>query len=178
MMNLDPFSPAQIMGYLALILGVTAIAQKDDRRLKGMIAVQAAAYCVHFFMLGNMGGAGSTGITCFRSIAALFTRNVWVAHFFFVLYLIAGYHLAVGYAGWLPILANIVGTYAFFLLRGVSMRALILTANGMMLTTSILSGSIGGMILESIIIVTNVTTITRLVKDQQRALGLSPPPND
>ena len=178
MFNLDPTSPAQLMGYLALILGVTAIAQKSDQRLKAMIALQAAAYCIHFFMLGNLGGASSTGITCVRSVIALYTRKVWIAHILCLIYVTAGIQFAEGYAGWLPIAANIIGTYAFFLLRGVAMRLLILTANVMMLTTAVLSGSIGGMILESIIIVVNITTITRLVREQKRAMASVTTPED
>jgi len=177
MIDLDPTSPAQIMGYFALVLGVTAIAQKSDQRLKAMIALQAAVYCVHYFMLGNPGGASSFAITSVRSAIALVTRKVWIAHVLCLIYIAAGVQFASGYAGWLPITANIIGTYAFFLLRGVAMRLLILTANVMMLTTATLSGSIGGMILESIIIVTNITTITRLVREQQRALASAAPVN-
>jgi hypothetical protein len=38
LMTIDWFSPAQCVGYVAFVLGVTAFLQKDDRRFKQYMA--------------------------------------------------------------------------------------------------------------------------------------------
>ena len=48
------FSLTQCMGYVAFVLGVAAFMQKDDRRLKLLVAAECLAYTVHFWMLRNI----------------------------------------------------------------------------------------------------------------------------
>jgi hypothetical protein len=48
------FSPAQLVGYIALALGITAFLQKSDDRLKFFNATQGLFYALHFILLGNL----------------------------------------------------------------------------------------------------------------------------
>ncbi len=45
-------SPAQLVGYLALVLGVSGFLQRDDRRLKLLVTAECFAYVGHFALLG------------------------------------------------------------------------------------------------------------------------------
>ena len=47
-------APSQIVGYVALVLGITAFLQKRDQRLRLMVSIQSIAYAAHFWLLGNV----------------------------------------------------------------------------------------------------------------------------
>ena len=50
---MNPLSPAQLIGYVALVLGVSAFLQRDDRRMKLLIAVECFVYVAYFLLLGR-----------------------------------------------------------------------------------------------------------------------------
>jgi len=159
-------SPAQILGYLAFVLGVLSFLQKDDRRLKGAVAFQALTYALHFALLGSVTAAASSLVTLCRAVLALYTRARWVVALLLGATLALGLAFAHHPAAWLPIVASSIGTVAFFLLRGITMRVALLGATSLWLTNNLLLGSVGGTLLELIIAAVNATTIWRLWREQ------------
>jgi hypothetical protein len=163
------FSLTQCLGYVAFITGVAAFLQKDDRRLKLLIAAECVAYTVHFGMLGNVTASLSASITCFRSLLSLKTRSRLAA------VLIIGVNLALGVAwagtvtAWFPIISSCLGTLAFFMLEGISMRLVLLVCTLLWLANNILCGSIGGTLLETTIAIANISTLIRLFISRARA---------
>ena len=159
---MDFTAPSQLVGYLAFFLGITAFAQRIDWRLKFLVASECVAYTLHFFLLGNNAAAVSAALSALRTFASLKTHSPWVAGFFLVLNLVLGMAVANSWTAIFPIMAGLSGTVAVFLLRGVGMRLLLLCATLCWLTNNILSGSIGGTLLESSIAVVNGATMWRL----------------
>lgn len=159
---MDVFSPAQLVGYLAFVLGVTAFAQRIDGRLKFLVASECVVYTVHFYLLGNSAAAISAAISAVRMFVSLKTRAPALAIFFLAANLILGLALATSWTACFAIAAGCSGTVAVFYLRGIGMRALLLGATLCWLTNNILSGSIGGTMLESIIAAVNTATMFRL----------------
>ena len=163
------FTPAQLLGYLALVLGVAGFLQKSDTRLKVLIAAESIAYVVHFILLGNYPASGSAGVSCLRNLTSLKTRApVWIAVFLTVNVAI-GVTFAKSVMGWLPVTASCLATVAIFRMRGIPMRIVLLVCTLLWLVNNGLSGSIGGTVLESIIAIVNVTTILRLTVDRIRS---------
>ena len=165
----DPFSPAQLAGYVALTLGVITYSQKNDFRLKLWSVAQSLAYGLHYYLLGNLGAMSSFLVSSARSGTAAYVRRPWFAALFVGFYFGFGSLVASGLAGWLPIFANSISTCAMFMLSGAAMRLTILCATMMILTTNILSGSIGGTILECFIAGANIITVVRLLRAERRA---------
>lgn len=155
-------SPAQLVGYVALVLGVSAFLQKSDTKLKVLIAGESIAYFVHFILLGNFTASGSAMISCLRNLISLKSRSPWWVAVFVVLNLIVGVLLAKHLVGWLPVVASCLATGAMFLLQGIFMRLVLLICTLLWLINNILSGSIGGTVLEALIAITNLSTIIRL----------------
>lgn len=81
---MDFTSPAQLVGYVAFLLGVTAFAQRIDWRLKFLVASECVVYTAHFYLLGNNAASLSAGLSAVRMFASLKTRSPWVAAFFLV----------------------------------------------------------------------------------------------
>lgn len=166
-MTMGPLvSPAQLVGYVALVLGVSAFLQKRDVQLKVLISGESIAYFAHFILLGNFAAAGSAMISCLRNLISLKSRSPWWVAVFVVLNLIVGVLLAKHLIGWLPVAASCLATGAMFLLRGIFMRLVLLICTLLWLGNNILSGSIGGTILEALIAVTNLSTIIRLTSER------------
>jgi hypothetical protein len=163
------FTPSQILGYVALVLGVAAFLQKSDTRLKVLIAAESIAYVVHFILLGNYPASGSAGVSCLRNLTSIKTRApVWIAVFLAVNVAI-GVRFATGIAGWLPITASCLATVAVFRMHGVAMRIVLLICTLLWLVNNGLSGSIGGTVLESIIAAVNLTAIVRMLLERRRS---------
>lgn len=159
---MDFTAPAQLVGYLAFVLGIIAFSQRIDWRLKFLVASECVVYTAHFFLLGNNAAAVSAALSALRTFASLKTHSPWVAGFFLVLNLALGIGVATSWTAVFPILAGLSGTVAVFFLRGIGMRLVLLCATLCWLTNNILSGSIGGTLLESTIAVVNSTTMWRL----------------
>lgn len=156
-------SPAQLLGYLAFALGVAAFLQRSDRRLKLLLAVESLAYVVHFALLGNPSASGSAFVNVVRLALSTRYRSPWLAAAAVATYLGVGVAVAHG-AGWLPVVGGALGSIAVFTMDGVRMRLVLLVCTGLWLANNVLSGSIGGTLLEAFIAGANVLTLVRLVR--------------
>jgi hypothetical protein len=172
-----PFSLAQSVGYVAFVLGVAAFLQKSDRRLKGLNSCQSLVYGVHFALLGNPSAGASALLSGIRSYLSLKTRSPYLAALIIVVNVAFGFVLAKSAAGWLPVVGSCLATLAMFFMRGVRMRLVLLVCTSLWLTNNILSGSIGGTLLESTIATINIITITRLLKERSRIRHPKPLPD-
>ena len=159
---MDFTSPAQLVGYLAFVLGVIAFIQRIDWKLKTLIAVECLAYTVHFAMLGNNAASFSAALSAVRMFVSLRTRSPWLAGFFLAANILVGIYLAHGWTAVFAIAAGCSGTWAAFFLSGLRLRGLLFVATLCWLSNNIASGSIGGTLLESIIALVNGNTMWRL----------------
>ncbi len=164
---LDPswlLAPAQLPGYVAFALGVTAFLQRDDRRLKLFLTSESAAYVAHFLLLRNPTAASSAALTGVRALASLRIRSRRVAVLFMVAYLAMGAALSRSAAGWLPVVGSCFAPWGMFTLSGIRMRLLLLGSTLLWIVNNVLSGSVGGTVLEAFIAVSSVTTILRMAR--------------
>ncbi|MDB5814741.1 MAG: hypothetical protein JWN23_1858 [Rhodocyclales bacterium] len=172
----DIFSVPQLFGYLAFFFGVGCFLQKSDVRFKVFMSIECISYVIHFWLLGNLTACASSAVSVGRSLAAIRSRSRWVALIFVLLSLGMGVWLAKTWLSLLPIVASCIGTTALFLLSGVRMRALMLVGTTLWLINNIASGSIGGTMLEAVILTTNTWTIFRLMRDGRRDTPVAPIP--
>ncbi|MBK5959528.1 hypothetical protein CCR97_15130 [Rhodoplanes elegans] len=166
---MDFLSPAQIAGYVSFVLGMIAFMQTRDRPLKLFNGAQCIAYAVHFLMLGNIPAAATAAVSAVRSFLALRTRSPLLAVAVVVVLVAIGSQVVTHWTGWLPVAASSFGTLAMFLLRGIPMRLVMLGCCLMWLANNLLSGSIGGTLLETAIALAMVSTIVRMVRARRAA---------
>lgn len=162
------FSLAQLVGYLAFVLGAAAFLQRDDRRLRFLVMALSLAYSLHFTLLGNPAAAASSLITAARSWLSMHTRSIRVALAIVAVNIVAGAALVTQWQHLLPLAGSVVGTLAMFLLSGIRLRLALLCGTALWLANNLLSGSIGGSALEMMIGLANMTTITRMWAEQNR----------
>ena len=155
-------SPAQLLGYVALVLGVSGFLQRDDRRLKLLVSAECFVLVAHFALLSRPPAATSALVSGFRTGLSAWVRSAWLAAASVAA--TVGLALLVGTtgAGWIPVFGSSLGGIALFTMRGIPMRLMVLTSTGCWLVNNVLAGSIGGTVLESLIATASVTTIVRM----------------
>lgn len=168
MHDMDFFSPAQCVGYVALVFGVTAFLQTTDWKLKFFNGLESCAYFVHFLLLGNPTAVVSISLSGARSFLAIKFQKRRLAFLFIAANLVIGAYYLKSPAGALPIVGSCFATWAAFTMRGIPMRGVFLVCTLCWLANNILSGSIGGTVLETFIATANLTTIVRLIASRSR----------
>jgi hypothetical protein len=156
------FTAAQLTGYAAFAFGMACFAQTDDRRFKIFMALECAAYVLHFALLGQATAVASTAVSLLRSLASLRARRPAVGLAFVALSLAFGVWFYDGWVSLLPIAASCIGTTALFFLQGLRMRLLMLLGTLLWLVNNLLVGSVGGSALEACLALSNGWTIWRL----------------
>ncbi|MGC4063809.1 MAG: YgjV family protein [Polyangiaceae bacterium] len=161
-------SPTQLAGYAAFVLGITAFLQRDDRRLKLFLILECAVYVVHFVLLGNLPAASSAGVSAVRNLLSLRYRSWRLAIVAMATSLALGFLLVRSPVGWLPVVGSCLGTWGLFMMKGIPMRLLVLVSTILWLVNNIISGSIGGVLLETFIALASISTMLRIAIGSRR----------
>lgn len=166
-----PFSYIQIIGYAAMLIGITAFLQKDDTRLKLFMATMAVVIVFHFSLLGAFVAAVSATLAGSR---ALLTLNPYimknrhiVAAAFILLTTALSLYTYTRPLDILPFITATLGTFALFYLRGIEMRWGFVFIGTIWLIHNILAHSYGPAIMEIFILSANLITIHRLKQNQK-----------
>ncbi len=159
---MHPLSPAQLVGYHALVLGVAGFLQRDDRRLKLLVAAECLAYVAHFALLGRPSASSSALVSGVRTALSAWCRSAWLAAASVAVNVGLALWLGTHGAGWIPVTGSCLGAVAMFTLSGIPMRLVLLTSTACWLANTVLAGSVGGTVLESIIAAASVSTIVRM----------------
>jgi hypothetical protein len=173
---MDFYSPAQVAGYVAFLLGVTAFLQRRDRRLKFFNACQSLAYALHFLLLGNLSASSTALISSVRSFLATRYQSWLLAVAIIAVNLCAAAAFVRSAAGWLPVIGSCTATVALFTMRGIPLRSVLLACTLMWLANNIISRSIGGTLLELVAATVNTSTMIRMVR-QDTVMPLPVPAN-
>jgi len=168
---MELFSPAQVVGYIALALGVTSFLQKSDRRLKFFNAVQSLVYGLHFVLLGHLPACASSLVSSLRSFLALRYRSLWLGGAMIAVNVGLGVAFVTSWAGWLPVIGSCIATFAIFAMRGIPFRLVLLASTLLWLANDIVTGSIGGTVLELANAIINISTMIRMARSPADTLS-------
>lgn len=158
------FSLAQMLGYLAFVLGVGSFLQKNDRHFKLWMTAECVVYAVHFALLGNPTAVASTLVSAGRSALSLHTRSLKLALAIVALNIGLGFVFVQKVSDALPLIASCIATLAIFRLHGIRMRLVLLVGTLLWLVNNLIAGSIGGSALEAVVAVVNLFTIIRMAR--------------
>lgn len=159
---------AQAIGLLSFFIGATAFLQKNDVKFKALLCLLFCSQTLHFYLLGAHTAAAASLISLIRTLAALRFTISYIGYFFIAVNIFWGVYLYSGFTSVLAITGTVLGTYAMFFLSGISMRLTLLVGTLCWLSHNFLVKSIGGTMLEAMILVTNVVTIYRLHRDHKK----------
>ena len=71
-------------------------------------------------------------------------------------------------AGWLPVIGSCIATVAIFTLKGIPFRSMLLASTLLWLANNLITGSIGGTLLEVANATINITTMIRMLRSSPK----------
>ncbi|WP_143872162.1 YgjV family protein [Catenovulum sediminis] len=162
----------QLFGLFSFILGAFCFMQKDDKKFKCIMLVLNINHSIHFILMGAVTSACSTLLGALRTATSMKTASKKVAYLFIIALIVVNAQWAQYWYDWLSVLGASFGTYGLFCLRGIQMRVALLIGSVIWLVNNIIVNSIGGIMLESMVIGINLSTMIRLYKAQNNELSL------
>ncbi|MDD1795496.1 YgjV family protein [Enterovibrio sp. ZSDZ42] len=157
----------QLVGGVACLVGISAFWQKDDLRFRYQMMAFCFVMSLHFALMGAAVAATGVAINGVRSFASAKTRSRVVMWFFIALMWAMTISNISHIFELMAVVGSTVATWALFTLNGIVLRSLILFNSSCWLAHNLWLGSIGGTIVESAFIITNILTIYRLYSSQQ-----------
>ncbi len=144
--------------------------QKDDVKFRYQMTGYCFVMALHFFLLGATVAAIGAVINGLRSYASVKSQSkILMAIFIALLIGLTVPNVEQWYE--VPtIIGSAIATWALFSLKGIPLRSLILFNSFCWLVHNIMTGSIGGSLIEATFAVTNALTIYRLFIKAQSTL--------
>lgn len=164
----------QAFGLLALVLCVAAFADKRDDRLFFLLLLANVAFALQFAMFSSWTAAAISGL--------IVLRIQLVRHYkghFVIMLVVAATTLVAGLVTWAQprdawaLAAGLIGTYGMFMHMGIAMRWILAAAAFCWVISNLLVGSFGGSLAETLILVTNLMTISRLYRANAQDIDLN-----
>ncbi|MBK1697140.1 YgjV family protein [Rhodovibrio salinarum] len=157
----------QLVGLVALGLCIAGFAHKRDDRLLLILIFANVAFAAQFFLLGGWVAGAISALIVLRIVLVRRYKKSWPV-------MVAMLAATLGVAGltWqgpldmVPLLAGLIGTYAMFMLDGIPMRLMLAVGAGCWVLANYLSGSVGALLAESLVLATNAVTIVRIYRDR------------
>lgn len=166
-MTHDFFSTAQMFGHATLILSMVTFSRKRDRQFKLWLTVQNLCYATHLFLMGNLAGMAGTLLSAVRNLVSLRTRSIWAAMVLVAVNVILGFWVIKTAWNIIPLTATAIATLSMFRLSGLPLRCAMFVCTLLWLINNILTGSISGTVMESVIAIMSTITIYRLYQAEK-----------
>lgn len=158
----------QLVGLVALALCVAAFANKQDDRLLIILIFANLAFAAQFALFGSWTASAITVLVVFRIFLARRLHGNML-----VMLAMSAATLGITFFTWsgavdvFPLAAGVLGNYAMFMMRGIPLRIVLAAGALCWATTNALSGSVGALIAELLVLMTNLITIIRMARGKK-----------
>lgn len=152
----------QIIGFIGVLCAIIAYQQKSDKRLFLLSSLEAAIFALQFYMLGAYAGSIMCALGSTRSLTAAFFRHKILSIIFPLIYIIFGISTIETTLDAVPLVGGIIISASAFLLTGLKLRISFFIAFSCWLYYSIMIGSYGAIITESMHLISNLIGMYRL----------------
>ncbi len=162
----------QIMGIVAVVLGFVSFQMRTQKQLLLVQTATTIAFCIHYYLIGATSGLMLNLLGIARNLAyyhkdkPLFSGKKCPI-FFAVVMGVVGLLSWQGYYSAFVVLGLVVNTVCLSFTNPQNIRKSILVTSPMVLIYDAFVLSIGGMIYESVVIVSSIIGILRYRKEQK-----------
>lgn len=157
----------QFIGIIGFIFGIIAFAQKKDKNMKLNMSISSFLLTINFYLLEAYTLALLKFLNTFRNFLSIYYSSSYILFSFLILYWISGYFTIKENIDYIPIITITISTFAMFKLKGINLKIAFLPANIVWIIFSIYKGSIGGFMLETLVLIVNIKTILSMHKDNK-----------
>ena len=166
----------QIFGMIAVLLGFVSYQAKNDKQLMLAQAVTGAVFAIHYFLLGATPGAVLNIVCIIRNLVYYhkdkrFYKPKLFPILFAVIMLIFGIYSANGIHSVLVIAGQVISTVCFSFKSAQNVRKSVLVTCPMVLIYDVIEHSVGGVIYESVAMVSAIIGIVRYRKTTSEVSG-------
>lgn len=156
-----------MFGHATLVLSLVTFSRKHDGHFKAWLTGQNLLYAIHFFLMGNPAGTAGSMLSAARNVLSFRTRSMTLALILLAINAALGFWVVEVAWNVIPLIATAIATISMFRFQGVRLRFGVLCATLLWLVNNILTGSISGTVMESVIAVMSSITIYRLYRDSR-----------
>ena len=159
----------QGLGILASGFIIFAFTNKSDDRFKIFVMIGSLIFAAHFYLLGAYAGVVVNLINAARSgFSIKYHRSNAALAVFLSIYAIMGIIICKQPVDALPFIAGSMSAVAMYKLSGIKFRLCLSVVSGCWLAYGIIFQSVGVVMTELFVQVTNASTIYRLVRDERK----------
>lgn len=161
-----PFIIGQILGGIAVVLGFINYQVKSREQVLIVHTATAICFTLHYFLIGALAGAAMNFVGIIRNLVFYFVGKKgkvpkgWAILFAIILPAMG----IIGWEAWYSILAVLglaINSYSMSFSNPNNIRKSILVSSPLVLAYDAFAFSIGGMIYESIVIVSSIIGLIR-----------------
>ena len=163
----------QILGGVAVVLGFLSYQVKTAKRLLLMQLLTSVVFCVHYGLIGAIVGMGLNAIAAVRNLTYFYCnqkqyRARWVPILFTVVIIGVGFFTWEAWYSVFCVVALAVNTYCMSFTNPQNVRRSILVTSPMVLVYDAFAFSIGGIVYESVAILSAAIGLGRYRKKSCR----------
>lgn len=162
----------QILGIVAVLLGFLSYQVKNDKQLMLMQALTSAVFVVHYYLLGAIPGAVLNIICILRNMVYYFKDRKFYKPklypiLFAVIMFILGLYSSNGIHSVFVISGLVISTVCFSFKEAQNVRKSVLVTCPMVLIYDVIERSYGGVIYESVAMISALLGIIRYKKNKK-----------
>lgn len=163
----------QAFGIIAVILGFVSYQAKNDKQLMLAQTATGAVFAIHYFLIGAIPGAALNIVCIVRNMVYYhkdksFYKPKLFPILFAVIMLIFGIASANGIHSVLVIAGQVISTVCFSFKNAQNVRKSVLVTCPMVLIYDVIEHSFGGVIYESVAMISAIIGIVRYRKNKEK----------
>ena len=162
----------QILGIIAIIIGFITFQMKTKRQILFLQTTTAVLFCFHYFLIGAPTGVAMNVVATVRNIVYDYcgtkgykTKLVPIA--FVVIQAVMAILVWEAWYSVFVLLGICINTYCMSLSNPQTVRSSILVSSPLVLVYNVCTRSIGGMIYESVAVVSSAIGLVRYMKNKK-----------
>lgn len=162
----DWYIVGQCLGGVAIVLGFVSFQMRTQRQLLSVQLLTCLVFCAHYLMIGAIAGMAMNAVCVFRNVAFYYRNQKgwhepWIPLAFGVLQAIVG---ILAWGEWYSVFlffGLVINTLCMSFSNPQSVRKSILVTSPLVLVYNAFTLSIGGLVFESVSIISAVIGIVR-----------------
>lgn len=166
--NADPFSTAQLVGYAATVVSLSAYSMRDDKMMKTGVGLGLVLWALHYAMLSAWTASGTCLLIASRQFLAFIAPAMsakarrTTAASYCLMFTALLWQTWSGPVSLLPWISALNATYAYFYLARTRLRVQVMLSTGLWLLNAVVLGSLGGVVMNAASLGISLWTIVRL----------------
>ncbi len=170
--GLTLYIASQVFATASFAYGIYGFLHPADRNFRTAFAISSVLMAAHYALLGAWIGVA----ICFVAAGRYWVANkmtharestLWMT-FFIILGMVCGHFTYLGAQSALPVLANILATYAVFQLKGPQLRGVMLAVSACWIAYNVYHQSVMGIAQEIFYSSLNMFTIYRAIRSSKQ----------